>query len=118
MAEEEKKRIEVQRARLGEKGLAEKATELEKAMEFNEVCIFFELCLITSKIFFFFFTSKSIYVIILFKKETHFWIKSGLITHTQEISLKRSEDAMEAVSVQIINMCPYITQWLFSFYIS
>lgn len=40
MAEEEKKRIEDQRARLGEKGLAEKAKELEKAMEFNEVCAF------------------------------------------------------------------------------
>ncbi|XP_046961211.1 uncharacterized protein C05D11.1-like [Vanessa cardui] len=36
MAEEEKKRIEEQRAKLGESGLAEKAKQLEDAMEFNE----------------------------------------------------------------------------------
>ncbi|CAH2104836.1 unnamed protein product [Euphydryas editha] len=36
MAEEEKKRIEEQRAQLGEKGLAEKAKQLEEAIEFNE----------------------------------------------------------------------------------
>ncbi|CAH0726563.1 unnamed protein product, partial [Brenthis ino] len=36
MAEEEKKRIEEQRAQLGEKGLAEKAKQLEEAMEFND----------------------------------------------------------------------------------
>ncbi|KAI5635965.1 peptidase m16 inactive domain-containing protein [Phthorimaea operculella] len=36
MAEDEKKRIEAQRAKLGEKGLAEKAKQLEAAMEFNE----------------------------------------------------------------------------------
>lgn len=38
MAEEEKKRIEEQRTQLGEKGLAEKAKQLDEAMEFNEVC--------------------------------------------------------------------------------
>ncbi|XP_049872194.1 uncharacterized protein C05D11.1-like isoform X2 [Pectinophora gossypiella] len=36
MAEEEKKRIEEQRAQLGEEGLARKAKELADAMEFNE----------------------------------------------------------------------------------
>ncbi|CAG9567343.1 unnamed protein product [Danaus chrysippus] len=36
MAEEEKKRIEEQQARLGESGLAEKAKQLEEAMEFND----------------------------------------------------------------------------------
>ncbi|CAG4968392.1 unnamed protein product [Colias eurytheme] len=36
MAEEEKKRLEEQRAQLGETGLAQKAKELEQAMEFNE----------------------------------------------------------------------------------
>ncbi|KAJ2944639.1 hypothetical protein O0L34_g3994 [Tuta absoluta] len=36
MAEDEKNRIEAQRAALGEKGLAEKAKQLEAAMEFNE----------------------------------------------------------------------------------
>nr|XP_026487526.1 uncharacterized protein C05D11.1-like [Vanessa tameamea] len=37
MADEEKKRIEEQRAQLGESGLAEKAKQLEDAMEFNEL---------------------------------------------------------------------------------
>lgn len=37
MAEEEKRRIEDQRALLGEKGLAEKAKQLEDAIQFNEV---------------------------------------------------------------------------------
>ncbi|CAK1549762.1 unnamed protein product [Leptosia nina] len=36
MAEEEKKRLEEQRIKLGESGLAQKAKELEQAMEFNE----------------------------------------------------------------------------------
>lgn len=37
MAEEEKKRIEAQRAQLGESGLADKKKQLEEAVEFNEV---------------------------------------------------------------------------------
>lgn len=37
MAEEEKRRIEDQRALLGEKGLAEKAKQLEDAIQFNEL---------------------------------------------------------------------------------
>lgn len=40
MAEEEKKRIEEQQARLGENGLAEKAKQLEEAMEFNDVSFY------------------------------------------------------------------------------
>ncbi|XP_045519438.1 uncharacterized protein C05D11.1-like [Pieris brassicae] len=36
MADEEKKRLEEQRAKLGESGLAQKAKALEQAMEFNE----------------------------------------------------------------------------------
>lgn len=37
MADDEKKRIEVQRASLGADGLAKKAKQLQYAMEFNEV---------------------------------------------------------------------------------
>lgn len=37
MAEEENKRIQAQRAQLGESGLADKKKQLEEAVEFNEV---------------------------------------------------------------------------------
>lgn len=39
MAEEEKSRLEEQRTQLGENGLAEKAKQLQEAMDFNEVII-------------------------------------------------------------------------------
>lgn len=37
MAEDEKKRLEDQRVKLGEEGLAEMAKQLQDAMDFNEV---------------------------------------------------------------------------------
>ena len=45
MAEEEKKRIEEQKAMLGENGLAKKGDELESAIEQNEVIMSFPLTL-------------------------------------------------------------------------
>lgn len=39
MADNEKKRLEEQRGKLGEEGLAEKADRLKEAMDFNEVSI-------------------------------------------------------------------------------
>lgn len=41
MAEDEKKRIDSQREKLGEAGLAEKTKQLKEAMDFNEVCMMF-----------------------------------------------------------------------------